>query len=65
MSDENMTKNERGTSASVTSKIVARGWQCPVCGEVNAPFVTQCPCGGKVGYSLNGPSCFTEFLDEA
>lgn len=23
------------------------GWQCPVCHVVNAPFVTQCPCGGQ------------------
>lgn len=25
-----------------------QGWQCPVCGSVNAPWVAQCPCGGKV-----------------
>jgi hypothetical protein len=23
------------------------GWQCPVCNGVNAPWVAQCPCGGK------------------
>jgi hypothetical protein len=23
------------------------GWICPVCAQVNAPFVTACPCSGK------------------
>lgn len=25
-----------------------QGWQCPVCGKVNAPWVAQCPCDGKL-----------------
>lgn len=24
------------------------GWQCPNCGQGNAPFVAQCPCGPQV-----------------
>ena len=24
--------------------IVQQGWQCPVCGRILAPFVTECPC---------------------
>ena len=26
----------------------SQGWQCPVCGAVNAPWLSQCPCNGKV-----------------
>ena len=25
-----------------------QGWQCPVCGQVNAPWISQCPCNGKI-----------------
>ncbi len=25
-----------------------QGWQCPVCGRVLAPFMTQCPCMGNL-----------------
>ena len=27
-----------------------QGWQCPVCGKVNAPWMAQCTCDGKVPY---------------
>lgn len=23
---------------------IQQGWQCPVCGRILAPFVTECPC---------------------
>lgn len=23
---------------------VQQGWQCPVCGSILAPFITECPC---------------------
>ena len=26
---------------------VQRGWQCPICGKILAPFVTECPCKGR------------------
>lgn len=28
---------------------VQQGWQCPVCGRVNAPWLPCCSCGGKFG----------------
>ena len=24
-----------------------KGWICPVCGKVNAPWMPSCPCGGE------------------
>ena len=24
-----------------------QGWQCPICGAVNAPWMAQCLCGGQ------------------
>lgn len=29
------------------------GWQCPICGRVLAPFMTECPCKGQ------GPETWT------
>lgn len=29
-----------------------RGWQCPVCGRVYAPFVTVCPHCGNGGNTI-------------
>lgn len=26
---------------------IQQGWQCPVCGSILAPFVTECPCKGR------------------
>lgn len=26
---------------------VQQGWQCPICGRILAPFVTECPCKGR------------------
>lgn len=23
---------------------VQQGWQCPICGRILAPFITECPC---------------------
>ena len=37
-----------------------QGWQCPVCGAVNAPWVMQCPCGGKVkSYTTYTPTALS------
>ena len=30
-----------------------QGWQCPVCGKVNAPWMMQCTCDGKTSYKIN------------
>lgn len=32
---------------------IQKGWQCPVCGSILAPFVTECPCKGKGNKSAN------------
>ena len=26
---------------------VQQGWQCPICGRILAPFITECPCKGR------------------
>lgn len=26
---------------------IHEGWVCPICGNVNAPWVASCPCGGQ------------------
>ena len=26
------------------------GWRCPVCGAVNAPWMPQCSCKGRVAF---------------
>lgn len=30
-----------------------QGWQCPVCGKVNAPWMMQCTCDGKASYKID------------
>ena len=30
--------------------LMQEGWRCPVCGNVNAPWVASCPCGGRDNY---------------
>ena len=32
--------------------LMNEGWVCPVCGNVNAPWVASCPCGGRNNYSI-------------
>ena len=27
--------------------LMEQGWVCPICGNVNAPWVASCPCGGN------------------
>ena len=27
--------------------LMREGWICPVCGNVNAPWVASCPCNGQ------------------
>lgn len=39
---------------------INQGWQCPVCGRVNAPSVLQCPCQGMIIYVSSGTSELTE-----
>ena len=29
-----------------------QGWQCPICGRVLAPFMTECPCQGAGKQSI-------------
>lgn len=45
------TNPNNGMSHTCTSgymKIGAQqGWQCPVCGSINSPWTTQCPCHGN------------------
>lgn len=37
-----------GTSTSIGSKPQAeRGWECPRCGRINAPWKSQCDCSGN------------------
>ena len=30
-----------------------QGWQCSVCGRVNAPWLPSCPCGGQANVRLS------------
>ncbi len=32
------------TTVTVTAGTIPTGWKCPVCGRVNAPHVSTCPC---------------------
>lgn len=33
-----------------------QGWQCPVCGKVNAPWVVECDCHRRASAITNGTS---------
>lgn len=37
---------------SNTNNIINKGWQCPVCGRVLAPWVSECPCS-QILYNRN------------
>ena len=35
---------------------VIKGWKCPICGKVNAPYITECSCNQEIStvtYSLD------------
>ena len=40
---------------------VQQGWQCPVCGRVNAPWMPCCSCGGKADVRLSYSSTSTDY----
>ena len=31
------------------------GWVCPICGKVNAPWLSQCPCAGTTPIKWSSP----------
>ena len=33
---------------------VKKGWVCPKCGQVNAPWISSCPCNKKMRLSNYG-----------
>ena len=41
-------------------KCVKQGWICPVCGRVNSPWRTECPCYTKTTSGANS----TDFRDD-
>ena len=40
------TAAERFETTNVEPR-AQQGWQCPKCGRINAPWVSQCPCSEK------------------
>jgi hypothetical protein len=45
-------REERGTPPEDLRAWDRKGWECPVCGSGNAPWLRQCPC--KNGKGVKG-----------
>lgn len=45
---DSLTGTSTSTSYTINSKPQAeRGWECPRCGRINAPWKSQCDCAGN------------------
>ena len=48
---QNAIWNDQNTSSTAypprQSPIVAQGWECPRCGAINAPWISQCQCAKR------------------
>lgn len=43
----------------------SQGWQCPVCKNINAPWVQQCPCKGQTQWDTSTTDNETTTIDWA
>lgn len=50
-----------------TPSVSEKGWECPRCGRINAPWIRQCDCSAKweIMYNTDTPDWWKDYVKAA